>query len=72
MYDLSGENELNLEALRARLRRMSDRDPLRFGKSARYMCSPEANLGKRPRKAFVIQLTEAVEEWQRRQRASVR
>ena len=26
MYDLAGENELDLEALRARLRRMSDRE----------------------------------------------
>ena len=52
-----------LEALRARLRRMSDGDLLRFGRAARYMCSPEANLGKEPRKAFVIQLREAVEEW---------
>jgi hypothetical protein len=63
MYDLAGENELDLEALRARLRRMSYWELLRFGKSARYMCSPEANLGKEPRKAFVIQLREAAEEW---------
>ena len=66
MYDLAGEHELDLEALRARLRRMSDRELLRFGKSARYMYSPEANLGKEPRKAFVIQLREAVEEWRHR------
>jgi hypothetical protein len=66
MYDLAGENGLDLKALRARLRRMSDRDLLRFGKSARYMCSPEANLGKGPRQAFVIQLREAVQEWRRR------
>jgi hypothetical protein len=46
MYDLAGENGLNLEALRARLQRMSDRDLLRFGRAARYMCSPPANLGK--------------------------
>ena len=42
MYDLTGENELDLEALRARLRRMSYRELLSFGKSARYMCSSEA------------------------------
>ena len=66
MYDLAGENGLDLEALRARLRRMTDRELLRFGKSARYMCSPEANLGKAPRQAFVVQLREAVEEWRRR------
>ena len=55
MYDLAGENGLDLEALRSRLRRMTDRELLRFGKSARYMCSPEANLGKEPRQVFVIQ-----------------
>ena len=63
MYDLAGENELDLEALRMRLRGMSDRELVRFGKAARYMCSPEANLGKEPRQAFVIQLREAEKEW---------
>jgi hypothetical protein len=29
MYDFAGENKLDLEALRARLRRMSDRELLR-------------------------------------------
>jgi hypothetical protein len=66
MCELAGEHELDLEALRARLRRMSDRELLRFGQAARYMCSPAANLGKRPRRVFVIQLREAVEEWRRR------
>ena len=72
MYDLVGENGLDLEALRARLRRMTDRELLRFGKSARYMCSAEANLGKQPRQVFVIQLREAQNEWRHRQRASFR
>jgi hypothetical protein len=72
MYDLAGEHGLDLEALRERLRRMIDRELLRFGKSARYMSSPEANLGKEPRQAFVIQLREAVEEWRLRQQASPR
>ena len=72
MYDFAGENELDLEALRARLRRMTDRELLRFGKSARYMCSAEANLGKQPRQVFVIQLREAQNEWRHRQRASLR
>ena len=46
MYDLAGENGLDLEALHTRLRRMSDRELVRFGQAARYMCSPEANLSK--------------------------
>jgi hypothetical protein len=33
---------------------------------ARYMCSPEASFGKPPRQNFVIQLEEAIAEWQRR------
>jgi hypothetical protein len=72
MYDLAGENGLDLEALRARLTRMSDRELLRFAKSARYMCSPEANFGKKPRHVFVIQLREAQNEWRCRQRACLR
>ena len=43
MYDLAGENELDLEALRTRLRLMSDDTLNRFGQAARYMCSPKAN-----------------------------
>ena len=70
MYDLAGENGLDLEALRARLRHMSERELLRFGKSARYMCSSEANLGREPRQVFVIQLREAQNEWRHRQRAN--
>jgi hypothetical protein len=46
MYDLAGDNELELEALRARLQRMSDRELLRFGRAARYLCSPATNHGK--------------------------
>lgn len=59
-------NEIDLEVLRTRLQKMSDADLLRFGKAARNLCSPEANLGKSPRKAFVIQLREARAEWKRR------
>ena len=66
MYDLAGENELDLDALRARLRRMSDRELLWFDRAARHMCWPAANLGKEPRQVFVIQLREAVKEWRRR------
>jgi hypothetical protein len=56
-----------LEALRARLQRMSERELLSFGQAARYMCLPAANQGKGPRQVFVIQLGEAATEWRRRQ-----
>ena len=47
MYDFAGGNELDLDALRAAGSGvMSDRELLRFGQAARYMCSPAANHGK--------------------------
>jgi hypothetical protein len=33
---------------------MNDAELLRFGQAAKYMCSPEANLGHPPRQPFVI------------------
>ena len=68
MCDLAGENGFDLEALRAKLRLVSDSELLRFGRAARYMCSPAANHGKEPRRVFVIQLREAAEEWRCRDR----
>jgi hypothetical protein len=59
-------DEIDLDDLRARLRRMSDEELLAFGKSARYMCTRGANLGKPPREPFVIQLRETRDEWRRR------
>jgi len=56
----------DLESLRARLRKMSDAELLQFGRDARYMCSPKANMGKPPLEAFVVQLQEARVEWKRR------
>jgi hypothetical protein len=43
---------------------------VRFGQAAAYMCSPQANMGKQPREAFLVQLREAREEWRRRLTAS--
>jgi hypothetical protein len=45
---------------------MNDTELLQFGQAAKYMCTPEANLGHPPRQSFVIQLQEAREEWKRR------
>ena len=47
-------------------KRMSDRNLLRLGEAARYMCLPAANHGKEPRRVFAIQLTEAEEGHRRR------
>jgi hypothetical protein len=57
---------LDVDALRTRLRKMSDEELRKFGKAARYMVSPRANMGKPPLPTFVLQLEEARAEWRRR------
>jgi hypothetical protein len=54
MADLSsvGFSDLDLEAIRIRLRKMNDQELRRFGLVARFMCSPGANLGKTPASGF--------------------
>jgi hypothetical protein len=59
----------DVDALRTRLRKMSDEELRKFGKAARYMASPKANMGKPPLPTFVLQLEEARAEWRRRQRS---
>jgi hypothetical protein len=63
--DFASDGTPDLGQLRARLSQMSDDALRRFGASARYMCSPEANMGKPPRKALLVQVAEAVAEWRR-------
>ena len=60
------DNEVDLEGLRTRLRKMNDAELLRFGQAAKSMCSPDAYFGQPPRQAFVIQLEEARAELRRR------
>jgi len=67
MAPIASNAPIDPDQLRARLQRMSVAQLLEFGKAARYMCSPEANIGKPPRDEFVIQLAEARAEWRRRQ-----
>jgi hypothetical protein len=59
-------DQIDLDGYRARLRKMTDEELIREGEARRYMCSPMANLGKPPRKVFVVQLEEARAEWRRR------
>ena len=40
--------EFDIPSLQKRLREMSDEKLLQFGRDAKYMCSPDANLGQRP------------------------
>jgi hypothetical protein len=62
--------EFDIQFLRKQLRGMSDEKLLQFGRDAKYMCSPDANLGQPPREVFVIQLKEAKLEWQMRRIAN--
>jgi hypothetical protein len=69
MSHLSGiaiQTDIDLDELHARLRKMTDAELRNFGKAAKFMCSPGANLGEPPRECFVIQLKEARAEWRRR------
>ena len=56
----------SVDELRIRLRKMSDDQLQEFGKAARYMPSPKANMGKPPLPDYVMQLEEATAEWRRR------
>jgi hypothetical protein len=60
------EGGVDLDRLRERLRRMTDKELSTYGQAAKYMCSPHVSLKRPPRKAFLIQLKEAAAEWRRR------
>ncbi len=66
------DEEFDIQSLQKRLREMSDEKLLQFGRDAKYMCSPYANLGQPPREVFVIQLKEAKLEWRLRHMADKR
>jgi hypothetical protein len=65
VYDFASDHEefseRELQALRERLRKMTDAALIRFGEAGRLLCRD-----KNPRRVFVIQLEEARAEWQRR------
>jgi hypothetical protein len=66
MYAFAADLPIDVEAIRARFRRMTDDQLLRYGRACRYMCSRWANFGKPPRAEAVVQLNEARAEWKRR------
>jgi hypothetical protein len=55
----------DLEAIRARIQKMSDAELREYGRAAAHMADPRKNHGK-PNPAFKIQLEEARAEWSRR------
>jgi hypothetical protein len=69
LSDLPTESPIDLNHLRARLRAMSDRELLKFGRAALSACTPQANSDKPPSEVFVLQLDEARAEVKRRKGA---
>jgi hypothetical protein len=55
----------DIEQIRARLHKMSDRELREYGRAAAHMADPRKNHGK-PNPSFQIQLDEARAEWRRR------
>jgi hypothetical protein len=64
--DSVGFLPFELEAIRERIRKMSDDELLKYGKAAKHLCEPESNFGGPPSEVYVIQLREARAEWRRR------
>ena len=65
MQAIGTQND-DLEKHRERLRKITDKQLLEYGRACRHMCTPEANLGKPPQESSVIHLREARSEWGRR------
>jgi hypothetical protein len=62
---------IDINELRTRLKRLDNVTLLSFGRSAKYMCSAQANQGRAASRACLIQLREARDEWRRRNQNSV-
>lgn len=59
-------NLVDLEELRARLRKMTDAELRRYGQATHYSCSSHAKSGESARNVFIVQLEECRAEWRRR------
>jgi len=64
VYQFSSET-IDVDAIRSRLRTLSDAQLEKHGRAAAYMVSPAASYGK-PRETWTVQLTETRAEWRRR------
>jgi hypothetical protein len=60
------DEPLDVEVLRADLRKMDDAELLRYGQVQKAKCSPEASLGEPPREVVATKLRECRAEWKRR------
>jgi hypothetical protein len=61
-----GDKHIDIEAIQAQFRRLSDTELIREGRAARQLVSPVGRNGKPPRKVFVVGLEECRAEWHRR------
>ena len=53
-------------AIHPQVSEMSDSELLRFGVTAKYLCSDMAGLASEQREAFAVRLRQAAEEWSSR------
>jgi len=58
-------NTDSLEAIRERIRKMSDAELRKYGRAARDLADPKKNYGP-PNPSFQVQLDDARAEWRRR------
>jgi hypothetical protein len=65
-YGFAKGTPIDLGKLRERLRKMSNDEVRKFGKTAAFMCTPKVNLRKAPGQDFVTQLETARSERKRR------
>jgi hypothetical protein len=63
---LSRPASIDVDAIRARLRKLLDPELIEYGKSCVFLCSPKQNFGKPPLEVWTVQLREARAEWRRR------
>jgi hypothetical protein len=63
---LAGDGSLDVGTIRARLRKISDSELIKYGKDCAFLCSPKQNFGKPPSPVWKTQLDEARAEWRRR------
>jgi hypothetical protein len=68
---LAEASAIDVDAIRARLRKLSDAELIRYGQNCAFLCSPKQNFGKPPLEVWTVQLDEARAEWRRRQSSLV-
>ena len=59
------DSAVDVDGIRARLRKLLDPELIEYGKSCAFLCSRKQNFGKPPLEAWTVQLDEARAEWRR-------